>query len=1115
MNLLTPQKLKGLFPALAGAVLLVLAAVSAFVAYSLHQSQQRYYAEAENTSRNLAMSLENALWAHFHEVDLALHRARLEFSQMHAEQRFTPERFSSYLRSLKERMPQARSVRGSDANGMVVYGEEIDLANPQDMKIREFYQRATTERGLVFGVPVRSRISGEMVFPLMLALTYPDGRFGGTAWVNLNNARINELITSLDLGPHGVIALIDTQHRLLYRYPAAQAGATGVPAKISPQTAAILDSGVKSASYNATSGIDGERRSYRIERIGSYPVYIMVGLSERDFLAPWRGEVRNGVAFLAVLFLLSGLLLAGVRMSLRRQQQALQALVAKEDVLQSSLAALTESEARFRSLAQGLPQMVWTTSDAWHFDHVSAHWRDFFGIDTAEAAAPVAFDMLIHADDRPRIQAAWTAALESHGPFRCDCRLRRRDGAWRVFDNHALPQRDASGAVVCWVGSSTDITERAAANDALRQAKDQALAAGRAKSDFVANMSHEIRSPMNAVLGMLQLLQRTSLAPVQRDYAAKAETSAKALLGILNDILDFSKVEEGKLTLDAHPFCVDTMLRELAVIVSANASGKDIEVIFNISPDLPRWLEGDGMRLQQVLLNLTGNAIKFTQQGEVVLSALPLEMDENKVQVAFSVRDTGIGIPFEQLTHIFEGFSQAEASTARRFGGTGLGLAISQRLVELMGGKLSVQSVPGQGSQFNFTLALGRTKQQSEREMNHALRHLQCLIVDDNDTCREVLAGMTAMFGWRADAVASGAAALEAVAARRYDVIFMDWRMPGLDGWETSRRIRALGQPQPLIVMVTAHDSALVAQTHGQFAPVLDAMLVKPLTASVLFDTVSNLRLSLGGRGQYLLSSQAALAGAAETSLAGLRLLVVDDNAMNLQVARELLGAVGAAVTVADSGRAAIDAVCDSDAQYDLVLMDIQMPDLDGFAATAQIRARLGAKAPPVIAMTANAMPADREAALAAGMADHVGKPFDLEQLIGTILRLRKPAAQAPVPAAAGLNSAPALARLGGSRSVYLGALRGFPAEMEKLTRQLSEAMHEPDPRKVAAALHLLRGLAGMVGADRLATLAREVEERLLAGASDASLAQDISLVLAEITAASQAANEAAVEYET
>ncbi|MFL6658840.1 MAG: histidine kinase dimerization/phospho-acceptor domain-containing protein, partial [Massilia sp.] len=612
MNRASPDNSRDPFAFLVLAVVLVLAGITGFIAYTLQQSQQRYFAESSSTSSNLAMALENGLWAHFHEVDLSLRRARLEFSTMHDEGRFNPEQFSSYLRGLKERMPQARSARGTDAKGMVVYGDDVDPSNPQDLKIREFYQRATTERELVFGVPVRSRITGELVFPLIYAMTYSDGSFGGTAYVNMNNARINELISSLNLGQHGVIALVDTQRRLLHRYPDLQDLDHGKALTVSPDLAAVLSSGAKNGTYRWTSALDGEKRSYNVERIGAYPVYILVGLAERDFLAPWKVEVRNAVAFLVVLFLLSAGLLAGVRIAMQRQRRAVAALIAKEDVLRTSVTALTESEARFRSLTQSLPQFVWTTTDARHFEYVSDHWHDFLGEQGKALARERGFPELVHPDDRACVRAAWRTALRGETSFRCNARLRRHDGVWRVFDNHALPQRDASGAVIGWVGSSTDITEERAAHDALMLAKDQALAAGRAKSEFVANMSHEIRSPMNAVLGMLQLLQRTSLAPVQRDYASKAETSARALLGILNDILDFSKVEEGKLALDPYPFNPDTLLRELAVILSANVAERDVEVIFNISPDLPRSLVGDALRLQQVLLNLTGNAIKFT-----------------------------------------------------------------------------------------------------------------------------------------------------------------------------------------------------------------------------------------------------------------------------------------------------------------------------------------------------------------------------------------------------------------------------------------------------------------------------------------------------------------------
>jgi PAS domain S-box-containing protein len=1082
------------FPILVAVVVLVLMAVTGFVANTLYRSHQRYLEEADNTARNLSAVLDNALQSHFQEVDLALQRARREFSDMHSEGRFTPERFSAYLRSLKERVPQAASIRGADAQGMVVYGEDIDPAKPVDLKVREFYQRARDEDGLVFGVPVRSRITGKMVFPLVTALRKPDGSFGGVAYINMNNARISTLIASLKLGPHGVITLVDNRRRLLHRYPELDGVEPGKQLGVSPLAEALMDKGGKQLSYAAVSRLDGEMRRFSVQRIGDYPVLVVVGLSERDILDPWYGEVRSALAFLLALYLVSAVLLWAKRTAVTRQGQAVQ--------------ALAESETRFRSLTEGLPQMVWTTSDARHFDFLSHHWTEFSGIDRAALAQPGAVRALTHEDDLPLVRAAWTRALHGKREFRCSCRLRRHDGEWRFFDIHALAQIDGGGKVCGWVGSATDITEQRAAHEALLKAKDEALAAGRAKSDFLANMSHEIRSPMDAVLGMLQLLQKTPLDGVQRDYAAKAATSARALLGILNDILDFSKVEEGKLALEVQPFSFDKLLRELAAILSVNAGGKGIEVLFNVSPNVPVWIAGDELRLQQILLNLLGNAIKFTERGEVVLSVTPEAGSTDTLALHFSVRDTGIGIAPESLAHIFDGFSQAEASTARRFGGTGLGLAISQRLVHLMGGTLSVHSTQGQGSTFEFTITVGRTEQQSVRQMSHALQYLRCLVVDDSPTGRDVLAAIVRSFGWRAESVASGEDALAALAQRPFDVVLIDWRMPGLDGWETTVRLR--GQVPaplaPLVIMVTAHERELIAKTQGKFRPVLDAMLAKPVTASVLFDTVTELRLASGRQPDVAAVARTAAPapGPADARLSGLRVLVVDDNAVNLQVARELLAACGAAISVADGGAAAVDAVCERGREFDLILMDIQMPDIDGYAATAAIHARLGNGAPPIVAMTANAMSSDRDAAHAAGMVAHVGKPFDLEQLIGVILRCaRRPIASEPC-----LNVAAALKRLGGSLTVYQMALRGFEGEMEKLTGQLANAMESDSAELGAAALHVMRSLAGMVGAERLAALAQDAEQRLRQAPPPQQRWDAVAVVMAEAELAVRAAAE-------
>jgi PAS domain S-box-containing protein len=1109
-------KLRKLFIAFAGAVVVVLAVVSGFVAYTLDSSERRYHANALDTSRNLAISLENFLHSHFQEVELTLHRAADERRVLAVGGRFSDAGFSAYLRSLKERIPNARSIRGTDAAGRVIYGEDVDPAHPQDLAIREFFQRARAERELIFGVPVKSRITGEWVFPLIYGLTLEDGTFAGTAYVNMNTSRIDELFASLNVGEHGVISLIDERRRLLHRYPNVARGQIGVPIAVSAATEAVLAGSARGDSYAATSSLDGYRRAYSIERIGAYPVFVVVGLSERDYLLPWRAEVRNALLFVAALFAVAATLLCGVYVSLRRQRQVMLELGRKEEALRGSLAALTASEARLRALTEGLPQMVWTTTPALRFDFLSHHWQDYTGVDAATLVAGD-WSSIVHPDDKAAISAEWRRACDGAQVFRCACRLRRHDGAWRTFDNHALPQKDAAGTITGWVGGSTDITEARAANEALTEAKDQALKAGRAKSEFVANMSHEIRSPMNAVLGMLQLLRKTSLVARQLDYVSKAEGAARALLGIINDILDFSKVEEGKLVLDPQRFSIDQLLRDLAAILSANVGAKPVEVLFNIDPALPNWVVGDGPRLQQVLLNLAGNAIKFTAEGEVELSVTMAAQTAGALQVGFAVRDTGIGITPLQQAHIFDGFSQAEASTARRYGGTGLGLAISQRLVRLMGGSLQVTSVAGAGSTFDFTITLPAAEYQGGEERNALLR-LDCLLVDDNASARRVLGAMVNSLGWRADSATDAAEALAAVArrgaARPYDVVFIDARVAAADGWDAVARLRATAPAHKasLIVLVSAHEREQLALAGGaDVAP--DGTLVKPITASLLFDTVAEARME---RGCAVLPAPAP----AQRRLAGLRLLVVEDNLTNQQVASELLGDDGALVALADGGQAAIDAVCGGGVLPDLILMDIQMPDMDGHAAALAIRARLGAQAPPIVAMTANAMPSDRAAALAAGMVDHVGKPFDLNELIGVILRhaarasahdqhevlALPPASPAPADDVL-IDQAAALARLGGSVKVYQMALRAFAGEAAMLAPRLLAAC---DAQQVDAAkplLHLLKGLAGTIGASALARDAALAEARLKAGETGAEVWGAVGAVLAQLAGvAAQAA---------
>ena len=665
-----------------------------------------------------------------------------------------------------------------------------------------------------------------------------------------------------------------------------------------------------------------------------------------------------------------------------------------------------------------------------------------------------------------------------------------------------------------WLSISVTLTVSSHLQNDLAAARDAAEASNIAKSRFLANMSHEIRTPMNAILGMLGLLQATELNLRQRDYADKTEGAAKSLLGLLNDILDFSKADADKMQLENLPFRLDRLLRDLSVVLSANVGTKDIEVLFDIDPTLPEVIQGDAMRLQQVLINLGGNAIKFTTHGQVVLALRKLQATPEAVTIEFSVKDSGIGIAPEQQAHVFTGFSQAEASTTRRFGGTGLGLAISKMLVELMGGQIRITSALNQGSTFSFVLALPVVH---DIPPELAVRPLSIpaprpvLVVDDNPMAGDLTQQMVRSWGWPVDLATSGAQAMDMIRVRQaqaqaqgvfpYALIYMDWQMPGMDGWETTRQIRELVRhgkgPEPTLMMLTAHGRETLAQRSGAEQDMLNGFLVKPVTASMLLEALAD--ASQGNSGLRQLSKGRS----SQRQLKGMRILVVEDNLINQQVAEELLSAEGAMVSLAANGQLGVDAVAAAAPQFDVVLMDIQMPVLDGYGATRAIREDLGLASLCIVAMTANAMASDREACLAAGMNEHVGKPFDIGKLVSLLIRLTgiQPDAsdileaaprvvQAPeIPQVPGLDLDIALARMSGMRSLYVRTARDFIALLDVIIPELRQCLQTGEKQTAFMRLHTLKGNAGTLGARSLAAKAAELEALCKAGGTAAQCA--------------------------
>jgi len=643
--------------------------------------------------------------------------------------------------------------------------------------------------------------------------------------------------------------------------------------------------------------------------------------------------------------------------------------------------------------------------------------------------------------------------------------------------------------------------------------------ANKYKSEFLANMSHEIRTPMNAILGMAYLLLRTELSPRQNDFLNKIKTSANLLLGIINDILDFSKIEAGKLELESVDFSLEDVILNLGPMVTMKSQEKEnLEVLFDIAQNVPRFLKGDPLRLGQVLINLTNNALKFTEAGEIVISAQMINVEKDQVSLEFSVNDTGIGLTREQINTLFEAFTQADSSTTRKFGGTGLGLTICKSLIDMMGGEIRVESLPGQGSNFIFTAKFGRCSQEEKKALEPSpdLKGLRVLVVDDNATAREIMKGMLESFGFVVSMATSGVKGLreleKASEAHPYDLVLMDWKMPGMNGIEVSRRIK--NHPGlakiPTIIMVTAYGREEIIRQSDQVG--LEGFLIKPVSASVLLDTILQAfgkEVTATSRIAQIKEQQAE----ALVHIQGAEVLLVEDNEINQEVARELLEGAGLPVTIAANGEEAVKAV--KEKNFEAVLMDVQMPVMDGYQATKAIRkwelksresSAFGDQRPeisdqeptPIIAMTAHAMTGDREKCLKTGMNDYVSKPIDPEKLFSALLQWIKPGKRTipdyllartadksqedesqPFPGLPGISVKSGLAKLAGNRKLYRKLLNKFRCDHARIASDIKNALDMDDLETAAGLAHTIKGLAGNIGAKELHLIAVDLETAL------------------------------------
>ena len=809
-------------------------------------------------------------------------------------------------------------------------------------------------------------------------------------------------------------------------------------------------------------------------------------------------------------------------------------VVFARDVTERRVAAqkLQATETYYRSILEFSPGATLVVSEAGRIRNLNVAMERLFGYASAQLLGQP-LTQLIPAAGEPDFLAqelqAESAAPDGPRPV---LSARRHNGQQFpvALELAELPQLEAGVRLFAVHVRDLEVEQRY--HQKLREAARMAEEANRSKSDFLVNMSHEIRTPMNAIIGLAHLALKGDMPTRQRDFLRKIEQSSQHLLGIINDILDFSKVDAGKLEMECIAFSLEQVLENVVNVIADKAQIKGLELICDLGADVPVHLLGDPLRLGQILINYANNAIKFTAQGEVAITVRLLERDDGHVLLRFEVRDTGIGLSDVQIARLFQSFSQADSSITRQYGGTGLGLAICKSLSQMMGGEVGVTSAPGVGSTFWCTARLGLgTPRDAAPRTGIDVRGCRVLVVDDNLHAAQVLSETLKALQFEVQTVHSGAAAIAAVraaAAQRQDidVVLMDWQMPGMDGLEAARSIQALGLAvPPRQIMVSAYGREEVRK--GAATLGIPDVLTKPIGPSLLFDTL------IGVLGLQAAGAAAAAEPSGSPSLKalaayrGTRVLLVDDNELNQLVGSELLQDAGFVVDVAEHGQQAVDllqrGLAQSALAYALVLMDMQMPVMDGITATQVLRADPAFQALPILAVTANARDEDRQRCLQAGMQGFISKPIDPDALWLAMLQWLPPPCVTPEASAAatiaaapsepglpqgiaGLDTALGLSRVMGKRPLYLNLLRKFASGQAPVPQQIEQALAQGDWTTAQRLAHTLKGVCGNIGATALQQEAAQLEAELHAQRAPGPLLQAVALPLRALVEALQAA---------
>ena len=752
---------------------------------------------------------------------------------------------------------------------------------------------------------------------------------------------------------------------------------------------------------------------------------------------------------------------------------------------------LQASEERFRSLSAASPIGIFETDARGRVTYVNARWAEIAGLAPADALAS-GWIGAIHPQDRAGVVAEWEAAVREARESANELRMvaPRGDVSW--ISARTKPLTSGAGEVTGHVGTTEDISTRKRAEAELAQARDRALDAARLKSEFLANMSHEIRTPMNAIIGMTDMTLDTDLDAEQRDYLETVKLSSKALLTLLNDILDLAKIESGRLSLEANEFSLRDSLSDTLRTLAVRAHQKGLELACDVAADVPDAVVGDAGRLRQVVINLVGNAVKFTERGEVVVRVRTESVTDREAALHVAVSDTGIGISPDKRTTIFAPFVQGDGSMSRQYGGTGLGLSIALQLVEMMGGRIWIESEVGIGSTFHFTARFGIGHEtRASREDPAGLESIRVLVVDDNATSRQILTEMMGGWGMSATGVGDGPSALAALGLAHqrgepFSLALIDAHMPHPDGVAIARAIQgdeALAATR--LILLTA--AGVPADRSRQVEGVV--YLSKPIARSHLLEAIQALRaghpVDAGDRRPAI-----------ERTRRTLRILVAEDNATNRKVALGLLQKRGHHVVAVEDGRRAVEAL--EQDRFDMVLMDVQMPGMNGLDATAAIRAREAAQGlphTPIVALTAHAMKGDRERCLQAGMDGYVSKPVEAEELFAAIERMgdrqarQDDAEGSREPATVVLDRVVMLRHVGADAEVFLEMVKAFNEECPKLLEEIRSGIARGDAAGLQHAAHSLKGALRTLAAPAASNAASQLEA--MARAGDLSRVED------------------------